>query len=103
MIVSKSQILFDFRWKSGEIQAQKSNFNLMIVSKSQILLILGEKVVRSRLKNRISNLPVFEPYDTRIRRRFCAAIEFSKKFRVFLPGNAVAFGILNQGKQENFF
>ena len=26
-----------------------------------------------------------------------------KKFGVFLPGNAVGFGILNQGKQENFF
>jgi hypothetical protein len=31
------------------------------------------------------------------------AIKFSKKFRVFLPGNVVMFGILKQSKQEKNF
>jgi hypothetical protein len=31
------------------------------------------------------------------------AIKFSKKFKVFLPGNVVMFGILKQSKQDIFF
>ena len=41
--------------------------------------------------------------NSRIWGNFCAAVEFSKKFKVFLPGNVVMFGILKQSKQEIFF
>ena len=45
----------------------------------------------------------FKIWYSRILSNFCAAIDFSKKFKVFLPGNGVIFGTLNQSKQENFF